>query len=342
MSIGVSWTRASVGIAFIVCACSGSATTVKEIVRVEVTVPAGALVRGGTATLRATAWDSDGRSVPDVVPTWESKQPTVATITPSGIVTAVGTGSATIVARVGTTSGSATVNVTDIPAPEPGGSDVILWQDGFESRSTSGYSTRGDIVVINDGHSGSALRFPYTSSSSDNLIEKVFQTSTDVYFRYWYRTSPGMDPTCGDRGGSGMKWFMAWRASGVRYTMGVGTLTEGPLGRANRGNEFASHDNGSSDMPNPVLSDINNNIRLNTTNDGQWHKYTLHIVTANGDGTGYEQIWIDGTLVLDDQAQRYHHNPEGIAMVNFPGLVVNWFAGCDFTIDVDDLAIWHK
>ena len=342
MSISMFCRRMGAVTAFLACACSGSATTVRDIVRVEVAVPVGALVRGGTAILHATAWDSDGRSVPETPISWETRHPVIATVNASGVVTAVGPGSATIVARVGSISGSGTVNVTEIPAPEPGGSDVVMWQDGFESRSTSGYATRGNILVINDGHSGSALRFPYTSSSYDNLIEKVFPTSTDVYFRYWYRTSPGMDPTCGDRGGSGMKWFMAWRASGVRYTMGVGTLSNGPLGRNNLGNEFASHDNGSSGMPNPFLSNVNNSIRLNTTNDGQWHKYTLHIVTSSGDGTGYEQIWIDGVLVLDDSAFRYDHNPEGISMINFPGLVVNWFAGCDFTIDVDDLAIWHK
>lgn len=46
------------------------------------------------------------------------------------------------------------------------------------------------------------------ASSCDNLIEKVFPATTDIYFRYWYRTSRGTDPTCANRGGSGMKCFM--------------------------------------------------------------------------------------------------------------------------------------
>jgi hypothetical protein len=316
------------------------------VASVTISLPKSTIAVGEAIQATATLRDANNNVLTGRTVTWSSGNSAIVTVSSSGQVQGIALGTANVVATSGGVNGTTGVTVSapvvQGPAPEPGGSDVVLWQDGFESRSTSGYATRGNIVVINDGHSGSALRFPYSPSSDDQLIEKVFATSTDVYFRYWYRTSPGMDPTCGDRGGSGMKWFMAWRASGVRYTMGVGTLSEGPLGRDNLGNEFASHDNGSSRMPNPVLSDVNNNIRLSTTNDGQWHKYTLHIVTSNGDGTGYEQIWIDGVLVLDDQAARYDHNPEGIAMVNFPGLVVNWYSGCDFTIDVDDLAIWHK
>ena len=137
--------------------------------------------------------------------------------------------------------------------------------------------------------------------------------------------------------------FHAWRATTVvRYTMGIGNLSNGPTGRENLGTEFSSHDNTSTREPNPFLSNVNNSIRFNTTNDGQWHKYTLHVVTSLGDGTGYEQIWVDGALVLDNSAFRYDHDPAGIAMVQFPGALVQWFSGCDFTIDIDDFVAWRK
>jgi hypothetical protein len=47
-------------------------------------------------------------------------------------------------------------------------------------------------------------------------------------------------------------------------------------------------------------------------------------------------------LVLDNSAYKYDHDPNGIGLIQFPGTMVQWFSGCDFTVDVDDLAIWHK
>jgi len=51
---------------------------------------------------------------------------------------------------------------------------------------------------------------------------------------------------------------------------------------------------------------------------------------------------VDGVLLLDDSAYHYDHSATGISLVQFPGLVVTWFSGCDFTIDVDDFVIWHR
>ena len=328
-------------------------TTPATVASVTVSPATTGLTVGNAQQLTATVRDSGGAVLTDRAVTWVSSNSAVATVSPSGLVSGVATGSVTITATSDGVSGTAAVSVSGTPplappppsgAPEPAAGDVILWQDGFDgSNPLASYAKRGAMQIISNGHNGSAVRFPYSASSYDNLIEKAFQTTADIYFRYWYRTSPGADPTCGNRGGSGMKWFMAWRASTyVRYTMGVGDLSNGPTGRENLGNEFTAHDNTSTREPNPFLSNVNNGIRLSTTNDGQWHEYTLHIVTSLGDGTGYEQIWIDGTLVLDNSAYRYDHNPEGIAMVQFPGLVVNWFSGCDFSIDVDDLVIWHQ
>jgi hypothetical protein len=195
------------------------------------------------------------------------------------------------------------------------------------------------MQLLPDGRSGTGIRFPYTAANFDNLIEKSFQASTDTYFRFWYRLSPGADPSCGGRGDSGMKWFMPWRAVNPRYTMGVGRLTGGPTGFENTGLEFSTHDNSSSAMPNPFNQNISKAKTFKTTADGGWHEYTLHVVTGNG---GYEQIWVDGLLVLDNRSYAYDHSSEGISLIQFPGAMVAWYSGCEFTIDVDDLAVWHK
>jgi len=231
-----------------------------------------------------------------------------------------------------------------VASPEPGGSDVILWQDNFDKPTLpellAPYVTRGTMQLVPGRIGGNAVRFVYTASSSDNLLEKSFAATTDIYFRFWYRSSPGADPSCNGQNPSGFKWFMAWRAIAPRYTMSVTNMDGVPYqGRPNAGLEFSSHDNSSATEPAQFLSNINHNVRFSTTNEGNWHKYTLHIKTGTG---GYEQIWVDDILLLDNSANGYDHAAEGISLIQFPGVIVRWFAGCDFTLDIDDFVIWHK
>lgn len=219
-------------------------------------------------------------------------------------------------------------------APEPTSTSTILFRDDFERAAASisaGYAKRG-TSSLTDGHAGAAIRFSYGANSDDNLIEKAFTITTDLYVRYWFRLSKGADPTCGGSNPSGMKWFMLWRSVGNRYTMGVGDLGGTRLA-------FTSHDNGSTDQPNPFEQNITKAVRFGTVNDGQWHKYTAHVVTGPA---GYEQLWIDGTLILDNSANTYGHEAGGIALIQLPGAVVN-IAGCSaFSIDVDELAVWAR
>jgi len=324
-----------------IVACQGTPTTISNL-RVSINAPDKVLTPGVSTALSATVWDS-GRAIVGAQIHWESRNTKVATVSTTGVVRGIAPGTSTIVAGFATAMDSVTLDVTQIPVPEPGAGDVMLWQDDFNKATLTElgapYAKRGAMELIADGHSGSAARFPYTASSWDNLIEKSFDTSTDVYFRYYYRLSPGADPTCGGRGIAGFKWFMPWRYTADRYTMGVGDLQGGPAGSENTGLEFSTHDNTSTRMPNPFMQNINKTKTFKTTADGAWHEYTLHVVTGNG---GYEQIWIDGVLVLDSSGYGYDHNPDGIGFIQFPGTMVSWFDGCDWTIDVDDLAIWHK
>jgi hypothetical protein len=233
----------------------------------------------------------------------------------------------------------------EIPAPEPGPDDILLVQDDFDLRTDfGGYSITG-ALSLTSGRSGAgnAARFSYSPASDNNLIEKTFPASGDIYFRFWYRiTPPGALPYAG-RTGSGLKWFMPWREVGYRYTCGTSTLNVASTtpGYPSQPWEFGCHDNTSARMPNPFGQNIDKSRRFNTTNDGTWHKYTLHIVTGN---SGYEQIWVDGYLVMDTSGLGYDHSPEGISMIQFPGLVVDGIPtnSWNFTVDIDDVAIWHK
>jgi hypothetical protein len=287
-----------------------------------------------------------GRSI-----TWGSNNAGVASVSASGLATAIATGSTTITATSGTVVGTANFTATAPPpppsgvSPEPGSGDVILLQDSFDRGSLSEllapYATRGTMALVPDGRSGQAVRFLYSGGSNDNLIETTLPTTPDIYFRFWYRSSPGADPSCKGLNDNGFKWFMAWRpGSEPRYTMSVTNADGVPSqGRLNAGLEFTSHDNSSATEPIQFLSNINHNVRFSTTNEGNWHKYTLHIKTGNG---GYEQIWVDDILLLDNSAMGYDHSATGISLIQFPGAMVRWFAGCDFTLDIDDFVAWRK
>ena len=73
------------------------------------------LVVGQTSVLLATVTDANGTVVTDRPITWSSSNPLVATVSTTGVVTAVAPGSATVSASAGGKSGSAGVVVTLVP-----------------------------------------------------------------------------------------------------------------------------------------------------------------------------------------------------------------------------------
>lgn len=91
--------------------------TVSPVPIATVTVsPASATVNvAWTTNLTATARSSNGTVISGVTFTWTSSNPAVATVSPSGVVTGVAPGSATITASAGGKSGTSTVTVQ--PAP---------------------------------------------------------------------------------------------------------------------------------------------------------------------------------------------------------------------------------
>jgi hypothetical protein len=260
-------------------------------------------------------------------------------------------------------SGSRSSPGTDAPEPQPG--DVIILRDDFDayqgvvsSDPSPRLTSSGWIINTADswpkliagrGAGGKALRFSYTPSNGDTEVETWFNPTQEIFVRYWYRTSPGADPTYGGQSTSGFKWFMVWREDNApRYTMGVGRLNGGPAGYQNSGLEFSTHDNSSPQMPDPFMQNIDKSRKFGTTNDGNWHRYTLQVRTGAG---GFERTWVDGTLVLDSSVGApgvpsggYAHSSSLINMVRFTGNVVDGVPSSiwSFDIDIDDFVIWRK
>ncbi len=94
---------------------SGSAvvTVMQSVATVEVSpAPVDLTALGATVQLMAEAFDANGHAVAEAEFSWESSDNSVATVVGSGLVTAVGNGTATITASAGTASGSAVVTVS--------------------------------------------------------------------------------------------------------------------------------------------------------------------------------------------------------------------------------------
>ncbi|MGH7644169.1 MAG: Ig-like domain-containing protein, partial [Gemmatimonadales bacterium] len=95
------------------------ATTPAPIAELTLT-PAQAVVEaGGTLRLTATLRDTAGRTLSDRAVTWSSSDPSVASVSASGLVTAGDAGSAVITATSETRTARATVTVTAAPPPVP-------------------------------------------------------------------------------------------------------------------------------------------------------------------------------------------------------------------------------
>lgn len=105
------------GISLFTSACGGSPTETVLAGSVSVSPDSASFdAVGQTQQLSATATDESGAALPSPRVTWSSSNPSVATVTGNGLVSAAGNGSASIKASVGGVSGTATVIVALTPA----------------------------------------------------------------------------------------------------------------------------------------------------------------------------------------------------------------------------------
>jgi uncharacterized protein YjdB len=109
------------GIAVLVWACGGGTdaggTGVKTatVARVDVTPTSQSIVVGATITLTASARDAQGATISGRTAAWTSSQPSVATVSPAGVVSGVAPGTAVVSASIDGVTGSATIAVLTSP-----------------------------------------------------------------------------------------------------------------------------------------------------------------------------------------------------------------------------------
>ncbi|MFQ5550579.1 MAG: Ig domain-containing protein, partial [Gemmatimonadales bacterium] len=123
---------------------------------------------GDQVRLSATVLDDNGNPVGDATVTWSSSDETVATVNGTGLVTAIGNGSATITAASGGVSASSTVTVTQVAASMAvGPSSLSFGALGDQSQLSA---------VVSDANGNAMVGASVTWSSSDVTVVTVSPT----------------------------------------------------------------------------------------------------------------------------------------------------------------------
>ncbi len=104
----------------VACDRTPTGTAPPEAKSLIVITPQSVLVVNGSVQLAARVFDQDAKAIPGVAVTWESLQPSVATVTTSGLATGVSVGMVTVRATTaGGISGQATLTVDPDPCTTP-------------------------------------------------------------------------------------------------------------------------------------------------------------------------------------------------------------------------------
>ena len=100
------------------CSSGGTTTTPAVVATILLSQSSATLAPGAAVQLTATALDAGGAAISGSTISWSTSSATVATVTSTGLVTAVASGSATITATSGGKSAQATITET-IPVALP-------------------------------------------------------------------------------------------------------------------------------------------------------------------------------------------------------------------------------
>ena len=115
---------------------------------------------GGTAQLGAAAFDARGHPITGVTFTWTSSDTAIAKVDAAGLVTAAGSGSATVIATAGGQSGSAGVTVAQAAAA------VLLTPDTARLAALGATVQLAAAATDSNGHAIATKTFTWTSSDS--------------------------------------------------------------------------------------------------------------------------------------------------------------------------------
>jgi hypothetical protein len=319
------------------------------VASITVTIASSTLVAGQTTKAVAFARDSLGNSLPDQIFTWQSSTPSVATVSTSGVVTAVANGAATITATSDGKLGTASLSVaaaTPTPAAplspdEPvynSATGVLIYTDPIDQYTTPhdmwlshlannipgphfeqtdfGEDVDSTILVSpGRGGTGKALRLVYSGVYQDahswTLRNGPTLPDTTTHF-FSYNARVTLSQPLGQNV-IALKWFMAWHAQNrVQWnTHDYLPCNVYPNTTSRPPHTFWQvYDNG------PSACQGNQPIGPYPDADvfdGQWHRYTYQYRpnTRTGSRDGVARMWVDGVKVIDISAGACATTPSG-------------------------------
>lgn len=141
------------------------------VASVAVTPGTQSLNIGGTVTLSATVRDSSGGALSGRAITWSTGDPTVATVSSTGVVTAKAPGAVAITATSEGKSGSATITV--LPAAPPSVASITINPNGTTIDSAQATTL---VATVLDSAGNALSGRPVTWSTSSSQIATVSQS----------------------------------------------------------------------------------------------------------------------------------------------------------------------
>ena len=180
------------GAAIVTATCEGRSASVlvtvptppAPVASVVVTLNTSALTVGQSTQATATPRDSIGQPLVGRAISWSSSNSAIATVTPAGVVTAVGAGSADIVATSEAKAGSATLSVAPIP-PTPVASVAVTLASASLSVGESTQATATTYDATGGVLTGRAVVWSsdnpaVATVSATGLVSAVGPGATDV------------------------------------------------------------------------------------------------------------------------------------------------------------------
>ena len=162
-------------------ACNDDETPPADVARVAITPDGGTVIEGNTLQLTATAYDAGDAAIPGAAFTWSSSDEAIATVSSTGLVTAVLEGTAEITATSANDK-SATVSIQVQDAPPVGEGDTFISEihyddDGADSNERvelegpAGVNLSGWTLVLYNGSNGATYGTIELSGIFPNLCE---------------------------------------------------------------------------------------------------------------------------------------------------------------------------
>ena len=290
---------------------------------------------GQTQQLTATLRDAAGAVLTGRAVTWTTSAAGVATVSGSGLVTAIAVGTATITATSEGRTGTAAVTVM---APSAQTVDTVFY-DGFESGSLNDpgrwqdiFSSGASIVTAaNEGITPRTGARVMKIQPPGVAITHFFAASTPyshIRFSYSMWRNAGFADgglRAGGIRGSATQWgsfgiggacpdsrpeeFFAlyltlpqsnnWALRLYNYWLGEQKMQVSPPVC------IGTSATGPNDRPQAIYHDINF-----APAPGRWYRYEVELrLNTPGMDDGYEKVWVDGVLKIEHNNVRYRNNP---------------------------------